>query len=111
MKVFCFGILILWMASLTFAENPTTAPVATQGTELEQGHDANTSAHASPASAPTAREFSILSGSEADSLRAQQLAFVSETGVEDVKVGAVGTNELIYILVVVLLVVVIIKVI
>ena len=51
-----------------------------------------------------------MSQAEADSLRVQGDSLVAQSSVGEVTVGSIGSNELIYILVVVLLVVLIVSV-
>ena len=98
-----------------------TLSLATAGTGIThsdavktQTHQLNISATDIQLDGPTlstpSRSSAIISRSEADSMRSQEMNLLSNTEVSDIRVGAVGNNELIYILLVVLIVVVIIKV-
>ena len=111
MRTIFFGIILLCTLSLGFAETATTTQAlpSTQGTI--NGHDLSGLMLDSPTVSKAANASTILSKTEADTLRALEGRLLATSNVDGIKVGNVGNSDLVYILVVVLLVVLIIAVI
>ena len=111
MKKVLFGITLLCTLSLAFAETATT----TQALQTEQvatnRHDASGLMLDSPTVSQAENASSVMSKTEADTLRALEGRLLATSNVDGIKVGNVGNSDLVYILVVVLLVVLIIAVI
>lgn len=110
MKVVYVGLALLCMLTLACATtgNPSTDPQSKPAThESGQALDKQI---VSPAPSQSDQSTAILSRAEAESLRVQGDRLLAQSDVGDVKVGSIGSDELIYILVVVLLVVVILSV-
>jgi hypothetical protein len=110
MKIVYVGLVLLCTLALAWAVtgNPSTdsqsKPAAHQSGQASDGQVS------SPAPSQSDQSAMILSQAEADSLSLQGDSLLAQSGVGDIKVGSIGSDELIYILVVVLLVVVILSV-
>lgn len=110
MKIVYVGLVLLCMVTLACAATgtPSADPKPKQAVhQSEQALDGQVSI---PAPSQSDQSATILSREEADSLRVQGESLLAQSGVGEIKVGNIGSSELIYILVVVLLVVVIISV-
>jgi hypothetical protein len=110
MKIVYVGLVLLCMLTLACAAtgNPSTDPQSKQA--AHQSVQASDGQVSTPAPSQSDQSAAILSRAEADSLRVQGENLLGQSGVGEIKVGGIGSSELIYILVVVLLVVVIIAV-
>lgn len=110
MKVVYVGLVLLCMLTLACAAtgslstDPQSKPAAHQSGRASDGQVS------SPAPSQSDQSTAILSRVEADSLRVQGDRLSAQSDVSEIKVGSIGNDELIYILVVVLLVVVILSV-
>jgi hypothetical protein len=111
MKIAYIVLALLCMMTLAWAATgtPSAEPASKQATQ-QSGQTAEAQV-TTPAPVQSGHNAAVLSRTEADSLRVQGDRQLAESGVGEVNVGAIGGNDIIYILVVVLLVVVIIAVI
>ena len=110
MKIAYVGFVLLCMLALASAAtgNPSAASQSIPAThQVSQATEGQVSLNAS---AQMSESPAILSRAEADSLSVLGDSLLAQSDVGDLKIGAVGSTDLIYILVVVLLVVVIISV-
>lgn len=111
MKKILFGIILLCTLSLAFAETTTTTKALQSNQGTMNGNNVTGLQLDSPTVSRAANASSIMSKTEADTLRAHEGRLLATSNVDGIKVGNVGNDDLIYILVVVLLVVLIIAVI
>lgn len=111
MKKTLFGIILLCSLSLAFAETAATNPATTSRQESSREYTALGVLLESPTLSRSDNSTPIVSKTEFDSLRTQEGRMLATSNIDAIKVGNVGNNDLIYILVVVLLVVLIIAVI
>jgi hypothetical protein len=110
MKIVLVGLFLLCTLALAGAATVNPSPAAESKPALAQSAPASDAQLSKLGSSPGDQSAAILSRAEADSLRMQGDSLFAQSGVREVKVGAVGGDDLIYILVVVLLVVVILAV-
>jgi len=110
MKLVYVGIILLWTMTLAFAatENPSTATVSKEATH--QSDQVSVGQVTAPAPLQSDKSAAIFSRVEAETLTLQGDSLLASAGVGEIMVGSIGTDELIYILVVVLLVVLIVSV-
>jgi|SRR3989339_157623 len=110
MKLVYVGIILLWTMSLAFAatENPSTTTVSKQATQ--QSEQVSVGQVSAPAPIQSDKSAAIFSRVEAEALTLQGDSLLAQAGVGQIMVGSIGSDELIYILVVVLLVVLIVSV-
>ncbi|MBL0063001.1 MAG: hypothetical protein IPP40_16345 [bacterium] len=111
MKKVLFGITLLCTLSLAFGETTTTTQALQSNQGATNGNNATGLFLDSPTSSRATNASSIMSKTEADTLRAHEGRLLATSDMNGIKVGNVGNDDLIYILVVVLLVVLIIAVI
>ena len=110
MKVVLVGLVLLCALTLVFAAtgDPATSPKSTQAThESGQASDGQIT---TPAPSQSGSSAAVMSQTEADSLRVQGDSLMAQSSIGEIAVGNIGSDELIYILVVVLLVVLIVSV-
>jgi hypothetical protein len=108
MKTLCIGIALLCMLTLACAAigNPAADPSSKQTTH--QSGQASDGQVTTPAPSQSNQRAAILSRTEADSLSIRGDSLLAQSDISDIKVGAPGGYDLIYVLVVILLVVVIV---
>ena len=109
MKIVYVGLVVLCALTLAYAAtgNPSSDPKSNQTDQSGQASDGQIT---TPAPSQSGSSAAVMSQAEADSLRVQGDSLVAQSSVGEVTVGSIGSNELIYILVVVLLVVLIVSV-
>lgn len=111
MKMLILGLTLLFMLSLASAGQEDSKTNSTPTTVTQQTDLATADPSASGSPSQSALRSPVMSRVEADSLRIVEGTLFTNSDVSDIRVGSVGNNDLIYILVVVLLVVLIIAVI
>ena len=109
MKIVFVGLVVLCALTLAYAAtgNPSTDPKSNQPNQSGQASDGQIT---TPAPSQSGSSAAVMSHAEAESLRVQGDSLLAQAGVGDIFVGSIGSDELIYILVVVLLVVLIVSV-
>lgn len=111
MKMLILGLALLFSLSLAFAGQKNAATNSTPVPPTQQTDITSADQSASTSHSQRAVRSPVMSRVEADSLRIAEGTLLSNTDVNAIRVGSVGNDDLIYILVVVLLVVLILAVI
>lgn len=110
MKTICMSIALLFVMTIAFATTGAPSVDSKANAKAQQSQQGTNEQISAPATSHSGHGAAIMSRAEADSLSVRGDSLMAQSDVGDIKVGAIGSEDLIYILVVILLVVVIIAV-
>jgi hypothetical protein len=102
-------LLVLMLVSIAAASTDQPKDAGKQSAQVSAGHSTTAPSQASDVK-PTVKGKAVLTEAEANSMRTDGERLMAQSNVNEVPVGSIDGNDLIYILVVVLLVVVILAV-
>jgi hypothetical protein len=110
MKLVYVGLILLWTMTLVFASTETrsTEPSSTQATH--QSEQVSVEQVTVPLPTQSDNSIAVFSQVEAEALTVQGDSLLAQEGIGEIRVGSVGSSDLVYILVVVLIVVLVISV-
>ena len=110
MKIVYVGLVVLCALTLAYAATGNRSTDSKAVPSADPNSQVSDQQVATPTASSNGQSAAVMSRAEADSLRVQSDSLVAQSGISDIAVGNIGSDELIYILVVVLLVVLIVSV-